>query len=69
MWAAHEWKVYLDSEEAIENVMQYVDDKPIKEDKPKLAVRYTVRRLTAGRMDDVRRAEIRRRASLVERAR
>ena len=34
MWAAHEWKVYLDSEEAIENAIAYVDDNPAKEGKP-----------------------------------
>ena len=34
MWAEHEWKVYLDSEEAIENAIQYVNDNPIKEGKP-----------------------------------
>lgn len=34
MWAEHEWKVYLDSEEAIENAIQYVIDNPVKEDKP-----------------------------------
>ncbi len=33
MWASREWKVYLDSEEAIENSIQYVDDNPEKEDK------------------------------------
>jgi REP element-mobilizing transposase RayT len=35
MWAEHEWKVYLDSEEAIETAIQYVEDNPIKEGKPK----------------------------------
>ncbi len=35
MWSAHEWKVYLDSEEAIENAIRYVEENPIKEDKPK----------------------------------
>lgn len=34
MWAAHEWKVYLDSEEAIENAIQYVEDNPEKEGEP-----------------------------------
>ena len=31
MWAAREWKVFLDSEEAIENAIQYVEDNPAKE--------------------------------------
>ena len=35
MWAEHEWKVYLDSEEAIENAITYVETNPEKEDKPK----------------------------------
>ena len=35
MWAEHEWKVYLDSEEAIETAIYYVEQNPIKEDKPK----------------------------------
>jgi len=34
MWAEHEWRVYLDSEEAIENAIAYVQDNPVKEDKP-----------------------------------
>ncbi|NLS97752.1 MAG: hypothetical protein GXX96_36895 [Planctomycetaceae bacterium] len=34
MWAEHEWKVYLDSEEAIEDAIRYVDDNPVKEGKP-----------------------------------
>lgn len=33
-WARGEWKVYLDSEEAIENAIQYVRQNPIKEGKP-----------------------------------
>jgi hypothetical protein len=33
MWAEHEWKVYLDSEEAIENAMRYVDENPEREGK------------------------------------
>jgi REP element-mobilizing transposase RayT len=33
MWAEHQWKVYLDHEEAIEAAIQYVDDNPIKEGK------------------------------------
>lgn len=35
MWSEHEWKVYLDSEEAIENAIAYVEQNPIKENKPK----------------------------------
>ena len=35
MWAEHEWKVYLDSEEAIEEAIYYVEDNPEKEDKPR----------------------------------
>ena len=34
MWAAGEWKVYLDSEEAILNAIRYVEQNPIKENKP-----------------------------------
>ena len=34
MWAEHEWKVYLDSEEAIETAIDYVEQNPIREDKP-----------------------------------
>jgi REP element-mobilizing transposase RayT len=33
MWARYQWKVYLDSEEAIENAIAYVIDNPIKEGK------------------------------------
>ena len=33
-WAARCWKVYLDSEEAIENAIRYVQDNPLKEGKP-----------------------------------
>ena len=35
MWAAHEWKVFLDSEVAIENAIAYVEENPEKEGKPK----------------------------------
>jgi REP element-mobilizing transposase RayT len=35
MWASREWKVYLDSEEAIEEAIQYVVDNPEKEGKPR----------------------------------
>lgn len=34
LWAEHEWKVYLDSEQAIQNAIQYVLDNPLKEGKP-----------------------------------
>jgi len=34
MWARRQWKVYLDSEQAIENAMAYVIDNPVKEEKP-----------------------------------
>jgi REP element-mobilizing transposase RayT len=33
-WAEGQWKVYLDTEEAIENAIRYVEENPIKEDKP-----------------------------------
>jgi len=33
MWAEHEWKVYLDSEEAIEAAIAYVNGNPIMEGK------------------------------------
>ena len=35
MWAAHEWKVYLDREEAIENAISYVEENPVREGKQK----------------------------------
>lgn len=35
MWARHQWKSYLDSDEAIENAIAYVIDNPIKEGKPR----------------------------------
>jgi len=34
MWARHQWKVYLDSQQAIEDAMNYVNENPIKEGKP-----------------------------------
>ena len=34
MWAEHLWKVYLDSEQAIENAIAYVEQNPIEEGKP-----------------------------------
>ena len=35
MWAAREWKVFLDTEEAIEDAIRYVQDNPEKEAKRK----------------------------------
>jgi REP element-mobilizing transposase RayT len=35
MWAAHGWKVYLDSEGAIEDAIRYVEENPVSEGKPK----------------------------------
>ena len=34
MWARHQWRVYLDSEQAIENAINYVNENPLKEAKP-----------------------------------
>ena len=34
MWAVKQWKVYLDSEKAIENAIHYVEENPGKEGKP-----------------------------------
>jgi REP element-mobilizing transposase RayT len=34
-WVENEWKVYLDSEEAIESAIRYVEDNPGKENKPR----------------------------------
>ena len=34
MWAEGQWKVYLDTEEAIESAIHYVEENPIKEGKP-----------------------------------
>ena len=34
MWARGLWKVYLDSDEQIENAIGYVNDNPVKESKP-----------------------------------
>lgn len=34
IWARNEWKVYLDSDEQIENAIAYVNDNPVKEGKP-----------------------------------
>lgn len=33
MWARHQWKVYLNSDEAIETAIAYVIDNPVKEGK------------------------------------
>lgn len=35
MWSSHVWKVYLDSENAIEEAIAYVQNNPLKEGKPK----------------------------------
>ena len=35
MWARRQWKVYLDSDAAIENAINYVIENPIKEGKPR----------------------------------
>ena len=34
MWAEHEWKVFLDSDESIDNAIRYVEDNPLKESRP-----------------------------------
>jgi hypothetical protein len=34
MWAERQWKVFLDSEEAIEAAIRYVEENPVKEGKP-----------------------------------
>jgi REP element-mobilizing transposase RayT len=34
MWSAGEWKIYLDSEEAIENAIRYVEENPLREHMP-----------------------------------
>jgi REP element-mobilizing transposase RayT len=34
-WNSRCWRVYLDSEEAIENAIHYVDQNPLKEGKPR----------------------------------
>ena len=34
MWAERQWKVFLDSEQAIDNAIAYVNDNPIQEGKP-----------------------------------
>jgi REP element-mobilizing transposase RayT len=35
MWARRQWKVYLDTDHAIENAIAYVVENPIKEGKPR----------------------------------
>ena len=35
MWAEHQWKVYLDSESAIEAAINYVEENPEKENQPR----------------------------------
>jgi REP element-mobilizing transposase RayT len=35
MWSSREWKVYLDTEEAVEQAIHYVEENPIKENKPR----------------------------------
>ena len=35
MWARHQWVSFLDSDQAIENAINYVIENPIKEGKPK----------------------------------
>jgi REP element-mobilizing transposase RayT len=35
MWGAGRWKVFLDSEIAIENAIRYVENNPVEEGKPK----------------------------------
>lgn len=34
-WTSRGWKVYLDDEEALENAIRYVEENPLKEDKPR----------------------------------
>ncbi|MFV1964411.1 MAG: hypothetical protein ACC628_03235 [Pirellulaceae bacterium] len=34
-WANRKWKVFLDSDEAIENAIRYVEENPEKEGKPR----------------------------------
>ena len=35
MWAEHQWIVFLDSEEAIDQAILYVEENPVKERKPR----------------------------------
>lgn len=34
MWAAHPWKIYLDSDDAITDAIHYVQNNPVEESKP-----------------------------------
>lgn len=43
MWSSQSWKVYLDSEQAIENAIHYVEENPKKEDKPGQEWSFTTR--------------------------
>ncbi|HEY3968031.1 MAG TPA: transposase [Planctomycetaceae bacterium] len=40
MWSRGEWKVYLDSNQAIENAMRYVEENPEQDGKPKQKWRF-----------------------------
>jgi REP element-mobilizing transposase RayT len=33
MWSERQWKVYLDTEESVENAIRYVEENPVKEGK------------------------------------
>ncbi|MBI3469445.1 MAG: transposase [Planctomycetes bacterium] len=35
VWGENQWKVYLDSEEAIEKAIRYVEENPVRENKPR----------------------------------
>jgi len=35
VWGENQWKVYLDSEEAVENAIRYVEENPEREGKPR----------------------------------
>src|SRR5262249_9209563 len=35
LWAENQWKVYLDSEEGIDNAIRYVEENPVREGKPR----------------------------------
>ena len=34
VWGEGQWKVYLEDEEAIENGIRYVEENPVREEKP-----------------------------------
>ena len=34
VWGEGQWKVYLEDEEAIEDAIRYVEENPMREDKP-----------------------------------